>query len=320
MARYAKISILSFEHYPMEPGEIDYKYYKDKIKRYLKSKIDKVLPDKPDLIIFPECCNRVDAFTPEQKIEFYLYIGDEMQKYISEIARENKVNIAYSAVRCVEDKEFPFRNSITFYDRNGNVAGIYDKNHLVVEENTISKIGYGEPPEKLIELDIGKIAPAICFDLNFDELLERYIKLKPDLIVFASYFYGNVIQNIWAYRCRAYFASAIVVHQNGRIISPFGEILARTTDNTEYATYKLNLDYEIVHIDYNAEKLEAAKRKYGEGFDVRDPGGVGCVIIESKMKDKSVQDIIKEFDIEIMDDYYDRARKHRNENYGGKNI
>ena len=94
-------------------------------------------------------------------------------------------------------------------------------------------------------------------------------------------------------------------------------MIARTTDNTWYATCKINLDYEIVHIDYNTEKLEAAKRKYGEGFTVRDPGGVGCVIIESAIEGKTVDDIIDEFEIERMDDYYDRSRKHRNENYGG---
>lgn len=71
MARFAKISILSFEHYPLEPGEIDYEYYKEKIKLFLKQKIEQVLPDKPDLIIFPECCNRVDAFNPQQRYEFY---------------------------------------------------------------------------------------------------------------------------------------------------------------------------------------------------------------------------------------------------------
>ena len=317
MARFAKISILSFEHYPLEPGEIDYGYYKEKIKLFLKRKIEQVLPDKPDLIIFPECCNRVDAFNPQQRYEFYKYVGDDMHRMMAAIAKENNVNIAYSAVRCVDDEKFPFRNSIVFFDRNGGIAGIYDKNHLVPEENSVNQIGYGDIPKELIKLDIGTIAPAICFDLNFDELLERYIKMKPDLIVFASNFYGNVIQNIWAYRCRSYFAGAIGAHQNGRIITPFGEVIARTTDNTWYATCKINLDYEIVHIDYNTEKLEAAKRKYGEGFTVRDPGGVGCVIIESAIEGKSVDEIIDEFGIERMDDYFDRSRKHRNENYGG---
>ena len=202
MARFAKISILSFEHYLIEPGEIDYEYYKEKIKLFLKEKIDKVLPDKPDLIILPECCNRVDAFNPQQRYEFYIYVGDDMQKMMAGIAEKNNVNIAYSAVRCVDDEKFPFRNSTIFYDRHGEVAGIYDKNHLVPEENSVYKIGYGDIPKELIKLDIGTIAPAICFDLNFDELLERYIKMKPDLIVFSSAFYGNVIQDIWAYRCR----------------------------------------------------------------------------------------------------------------------
>lgn len=317
MARFAKISILSFEHYPIEPGEVDYEYYKEKIKAVLRKKIEQVLPDRPDLIILPECCNRVDAFSPQQRLEFYHYVGDDMQKMMADIAKKHKVNIAYSAVRCVEDDRFPFRNSTVFFDRHGEVVGIYDKNHLVPEENSVYKIGYGDIPQKLIELDIGKIAPAICFDLNFNELLERYIKMKPDLIVFSSAFCGNVIQNIWAYRCRAYFAGAIGAHQNGRIITPFGEIIARTTDNTEYATCKINLDYEIVHIDCNTEKLEAAKEKYREGFIVRDPGGVGCVIIESAIEGKTVDDIINEFGIERMDDYYNRARKHRDENYGG---
>ncbi len=317
MARFANISIISFENYRFDAiPKYDVEQYKQNVMQFLREKIEQVLPDNPDLIVLPECSNRVAGLTPEQRYEYYFHVGDSMQRMMSDIARENKVNIAYGAVRIVgNDPEHPLRNSVMYFDRQGNVAGIYDKNHLVPNEYDKHSIEYGAVPEALIELDIGKVATVLCFDLNFDELLEHYMRLKPDLIVFCSMFYGRVIQDIWAYRCRSYLASAIGMHQNGRIITPFGEVIGATTDNTWYATTRINLDYEIAHIDENSAKFRAAKEKYGRGFTVRDPGGVGCVILESNIEGKSVQDIIEEFGIERMDEYYDRSRQHRKAHY-----
>ena len=320
MSRNTKISILC-PTAPMLPVKIgDYAAYEKEMIKILKSNIDNVLPDKPDLIILPECCNRFNkksypssiAYRSDVK-EYYKYLEDRMVSYMGEIAKNNNTNIAYSAVRYVpEDEKYHYRNSTVYIGRDASIKGIYDKNHLVVEENSIGNVGYGTKSD-LIELDFGKVASAICFDLNFDMLLDKYKVQDPDLIVFCSAYHGGLRQEQWAYECRSYFAGAIG-EAPGRILNPYGQVVAQTTNYTNFVTATVNLDYELCHIDYNMDKINVAKRKYKDALTVYDPGFVGSLMLSCESPDMNVQDIIDEFEIERLNDYIKRALKHREEN------
>lgn len=320
MSRNTKISILC-PTAPMLSVKIgDYAGYEREIMKFLKNNIDKVLPDNPDLIILPECCNRFNKKSYGESYDYredfnnyYKYLEDRIVSYMCQIAKDNNTNIAYSAVRYIPtDLKYHFRNSTVYIGRDASIKGIYDKNHLVVEENTLSNTAYGTKAD-LIELDFGKVASVICFDLNFDTLLEKYKVQDPDLIVFCSAFHGGLRQQQWAYECRSYFAGAIG-EAPGRILNPYGEVVAKTTNYTDYATATINLDYELCHIDYNMEKISAAKSKYKEALTVYDPGYVGSLMLTCESPDTNVQDIIDEFEIERLNDYIKRAKKHREEN------
>lgn len=50
----------------------------------------------------------------------------------------------------------------------------------------------------VFDLDIGRVACVICFDLNFDQLRERYAKARPDLVQFSSMFHGSFLQTQWS--------------------------------------------------------------------------------------------------------------------------
>ena len=321
MARCAKIVGLCFETIANNLEITDISWYKDKIKDRILTQLNNCLCEKPDLIITPECCNRVGEWKYTQKQDFYRIYGDEFQQMMSDFAKEHKVNIAYACGRYVEeDKEFPYRNSVVYYDREGKVAGIYDKNLLVPGEHTVTRIGHGKLPEELIQLDFGTVATAICFDLHDERLLDRYAELNPDLIVFSSFFTGNVWREMWALRCKAYLASSIVPHMNGRIIDPFGNEIASSSDTRRYSACMINFDYKVIHSDENEDwrsfKLSEAKKKYGDGFDYTAPNGTGCRLIQCNMTDKTIDDIIEEYNIETYEHYFGRAKGLRKEYLG----
>jgi len=79
----------------------------------------------------------------------------------------------------------------------------------------------------------------------------------------------------------------------------------------------MNLDFQVVHLDYNWEKLDKAKRKYGRGVSIYDPGKLGSVLLTSEMEDISSSEIIREFDIETWDEYYKRALAFHQQNKEG---
>ena len=56
---------------------------------------------------------------------------------------------------------------------------------------------------------------------------------------------------------------------------------------------------------------EVSKLSYKTALTVYDPGQVGSVMLTYNGTDKTVEDVIDEFEIERLDDYFARARKHR---------
>jgi hypothetical protein len=281
----------------------------DRMIRHWTEKIQTVLPDTPDLIVLPEVCDRPLEYSVEKRIAYYKVRKNQVRDALSEIAKQHRCHIAYSAVREVEDGSF--RNSTVILGRNGEVCGIYNKNHVVIEETTQGGILCGsEAP--IIECDFGKVACAICFDLNFQELLEKYVPQKPDLLVFCSLYHGGLMQGYWAYRCRCHFVGA-VANLPSQIRSPQGEVIASTTNYCDYFVVNVNLDCKIAHLDYHREKLLALKEKYGPDVTVHYTELLGSVLITSNSETVSAGQMIKEFEIELLDDYFTRALAHHHD-------
>ena len=305
MARYVTISTIG--HRSMAFSNLSYEEAVDKMIDFWEKKLDQVLPDMPDLIVLPEACDRYNGMSDKDRAGYYAVRGDKMLKFFSAKAKENSCYIAYSAAFQVSDGTY--RNCTQLIDREGEVAGIYNKNHLVIEETTKHGTLCGKHAD-LIETDFGTVACAICFDLNFDELRLKYVAQQPDLILFSSMYHGGLMQPYWAYSCRSHFVGAIHGLPSA-ILSPTGETLAETTNYFDNITKTVNLDCKVVHLDYNWDKITAAKEKYGRGLTMKDPGKLGSVLLSSELEDVTIDEIIKEFEIETLDEYMARALAHR---------
>lgn len=314
MSKYVTLSAIGSNMPNFSALPKNYSVYEKEIKKKLLADIDSVLPSKPDLIVFPECANRYIPHTRASLKEYYIHLGNSITDMLREVAINNGTNIAYSAYRyAAPGTEKPFRNSTVYIDKNGAIAGIYDKNHLMVEEYTESDVAYGTEA-KTVALDFGNVASAICFDLNFDELLYQYTVQSPDLTVFCSMFHGGLKRQAqWAYTLRSYFISA-VCGLPCSILNPYGDVIASSTNYTRHVSAKVNFDYKLCHIDYNMEKIIAAKNKYKNAITVYDPGFVGSLMLTCETEEMHIKDILEEFDIEPLDTYFARARNHRQNN------
>jgi hypothetical protein len=278
---------------------------------HLLGRLEQVLPDSPDLILLPEACDRPAgwAWQPARLRDYYETRGDRIRDRLAEVAARHRCHIAYSAVRRLADGTW--RNSTVLLDRAGRVAGVYNKNHPVVEENAERGILYGKAPT-VIETDLGRLGFAICFDLNYDELRLQYADLKPDLMLFSSMYHGGLMQRVWAYTCRCHFVSAIAGLPSG-ILSPLGEEVARNSNYFDFVTARFNLDCRLAHLDGNWEKLAALKRENGPRVRIVDPGHLGSVLISAEEDDLDAASLVKQFGIELLDEYLARSRAHRRE-------
>lgn len=312
MARKVKIAVLGPKP-PKVAENIKPQELVDFMIDFWAHKFDMILADRPDIVVVPEACDRPGDYPLDKRLEYYGIRKNQVRDYFVRMSQKNKCNIVYSAAIELEDSTF--RNASVVIDRQGNIAGAYYKNYLVVEETTQGGIHCGQEAP-IIECDFGNIAAIICFDLNFDELRLKYAKAKPDLIVFSSIYHGSdVMQSYWAYTCRCHFASA-VAGLPSQIRNPFGEVLAASTNYREYAISTVNLDCCFAHYDYNWKKLESLKKKYGAGVNIYDPGYWGSVLITSEIEELSAIEMASEFNIELLNDYFIRANKHRSDNLG----
>ncbi|MDO9540724.1 MAG: carbon-nitrogen hydrolase family protein [Kiritimatiellia bacterium] len=301
MAKKIKISAIA-SSVPIIDASLPLETVVEKVTDYLRDQIAQVLPDKPDLIVLPECCDRPPNFTLKERFDYYRLRGNRVLEALTGIAREQHCHITYPAARSMPDGSW--RNSVQLIDRQGRIAAIYDKYHPVVTEN---EAGIMSGTNAVVaECDFGRVGFAICFDLNFDEIRQKYVKAKPDLMLFCSVYHGGLMQAYWAYSGRMFFAAAIS-GVGGFILSPVGEMVARSTNYFNYITATVNLDYVVAHLDFNWERLKAIRAKYGAKVQIFDPGYLGSVLVSSEADDISARDMAREFELELLDDYFARS-------------
>lgn len=273
-----------------------------------RAQIEAVAPDDVDLIVLPEHGDRPHQghYPPELLDEYYELRGDRFNRMYADYARELGCNIAYSGLRVDGDQKF---NSTMLYDRSGNYVDAYDKTFLTPGERFKRRLDAGSGA-KVIELDIGRIAPVICFDLNFTELLDDVTNLRPELILFSSVFHGGYLQGHWAYTAGAYFIGSVYPPNRSTVLDPLGRIVASSTNYTNYAVTTINLDYELVHLDFNKPALAKLKKEYGPHVTITDPGQIGVLMVSSLDEEVSAAEMVREFDVELLSDYFTRVREY----------
>ena len=280
----------------------------DKMIEFWEVELSKVLPDSPDLILLPEACDRPAGMPVDLQLKYFKVRGKQILEFLSSVAAKHRCYIAVGMKHKLADESW--RNSCFILDREGEVAGVYNKNYPTIGEMEAGIKAGNEVP--VFQLDFGRVACAICFDLNFDELRGQFAAQKPDLILFPSMYHGGFVQEQWAYSCRAYFAAAIgVASLPSEIRNPLGKVISSSTNYFHFTTTAINLDFCLVHLDYNWAKLRAMREKYGNAVTISDPGEIGSVLLTSEHESKTIQDMVKEFDIALLDDYLEHSREFR---------
>jgi predicted amidohydrolase len=279
---------------------LEYTRQADIAVRHVTSQLMQVLPSRPDLLVLPEVCDRPRNL-PDNEIEkYYAACGPKLLDLFCSMAEKYGSNIAYTAPR--ETPDGIWTTSTRLIGRNGRIAGICDIN--------ASEVSF-------LNCDFGRIGCIISSDLLSEGRLNKYMKEKPELIIFPSSFYGGFLQQYWAYSCNAYLASAVGNPTNyiipSNIISPGGDITASSTNYSRFATKTLNLDFIVAHGDCLEDHYEILREKYCDSISLYDPGRGGTYVLSSEIEGVSMRDMAKELGIEEDDHFLERFLKRREE-------
>lgn len=282
----------------------------DRTLKYWLEAIEKGAGYQPDLIVLPEISDvYIGSNDVQLKLDWLQRRGNIILDAFREYARAHKAYLVYPSYRDLGDGKLA--NCSILIDREGDVVGIYDKVYPTIGDMERNGVVPGKAPV-VIETDFGTLGFVICFDLNFWDLLEAYAKLRPNVLAFSSYYHGNLMQATWAYRCQSYFLAATVGGIEKNIVAPDGTVIDDQHSHYRSIINKINTNFALVHLDFNAAKIDAALRAYGRRITMHHNNGLGVVLMTSNDEELPIMDVIREFDIELWDDYYARSQAHYN--------
>lgn len=276
------------------------------------TRIESVSRDKPDLILLTELfANAPTGQDKESTLGLAQTVPGPISEELSALARKHQTFIAFGLLRKSDDRVF---NSMVLLDREGAPVWIFDKVTPVPSESTACGMTPGGKPTPY-EAPFGKLGAALCFDINYTELAEYYFRHQIELMLFPSMFPGGRLLESWAVRYGFAIASC-TWYDTSRILDCTGREVARTSDLSPTATAVLNLNRRVVHMDGNMDKLERMRTKYPGDVIVEDQREEATVVITSLKKGLEVADLIAEFEIETLPDYFARSRGVRAEHGG----
>jgi hypothetical protein len=268
---------------------------------------ERALLDRPDIVCLTETITWYGLAAASLPLAAEPLDGPTVQAFAA-LARRGST---YVVVPIYTRQGGLIHNSAVLLDRRGRIAAVYHKMYP-----TIPEIERGVTPGTdpvVVQTDFGRVGFAICFDLNFREVAEGNRARGAELVLFPSMYEGGLQLSIWAHDFGCYIASA-TPRNGGRFVDPVGRLLAH--GDVQYdpiLTRRLNLDYRVIQLGPNFEKLERVKALYGPGaeLDVSRPEAVVCLY--SHRDDVSAEDIVNECALELRADYFPRARRVRAE-------
>jgi predicted amidohydrolase len=223
----------------------------EEIRKRIEIKLNEVGGLKPDIVALTEFC-AYDGFDHTQ-LKYYAdaaeFVPDgPTSKLISAMAKKYRM---YIMVGIVERRGKHVFNTAVIFDRQGNIAGKYDKTHPTFRE-IVDGISAGSS-YPVFDLDFGRVAVHICYDEWFPEVARYFAHLGAE-ILFLPTWGGKPI----SWRTRALDNNIYIVSSSASdricppsmIIDSSGAIIAEVhRDGVACADLNLDLRQTNAYID-----------------------------------------------------------------------
>ncbi len=238
---------------------------------------------KPDIICLPEIFTGATAkeaeTIPGPTTERLSTLAGQMNSYLICPLHSKRDGKAY--------------NSAVLIDRQGKIAGQYDKIHPVSTECEMG-VTPGSQPPPVFKTDFGTIGIQICFDINW--VVEwKSLKDQGAEIVFwpSAYPAGRLLPSYaWLFK---YYVVGSSWRDPATIYDMTGDLVASSGKYEPWAFARLNLEKTFLEIvDYH-EKLIEIKQKYGRKIRISYYHDEDWVTIESLSSDIHIRELLDEY-------------------------
>lgn len=208
-----------------------------------------------DLIVLPESTD-VPCFAKkrEQAMASHNKYIDGLIKKASETAKRCDSVLFLNAYR---ETPTGLRNTTYAFDRNGDEAGYYYKQHLTPGETSERKLdsdySFEHTDVPIVVIDGLRYAFLTCYDFYFYEAFAKIARTKPDIIIGCSHQRSDthnaleMMSKCCAYNCNAYVVrSSVSMGDKGDIggcsmvVTPKGEVLLDLKNEVGMATVEID--------------------------------------------------------------------------------
>jgi predicted amidohydrolase len=257
-----------------------------------------------DLIALPETWTGQDLNKPQT-------LDGPIITAMSNIARRHSTWIVCPLDRVDGNKRF---NSAVLINREGKVAGVYDKVYPYWGElalKPIVEIGVKTP---VFETDFGRIGLAICFDANFPEVWKGLADAGAELVVWTSAY--SAATTLQPYALLHHFPIISATQTTDCIVYDIDgtELLYEKNEDVNVSRCTLDLDRGIYHQNFNLERLDKLLDEHSENIEVeRRLPREEWFVLRSKRVRFSARELAREYGLEELRDYINRSRKEVDE-------
>jgi predicted amidohydrolase len=269
--------------------------------------IEQALAEKPDIVAIPESFTLAGLVDPRPE-EMAEDVPGPTLEMAAGYARRNRTYIL-----CPILARRPDGTHIEAFllDRQGQIAGSYQKHHPVVEGCEYRKVEFGSRPGRdtpVFETDFGRIGVQICFDVEYPDGWEALDRAGAEIFFWLSAYDGGRDLTAKAWQYHRFLASAVQT-TSARILNTMGETLAITGVHDPIAAATIDLDVALFHTDFNKAQIPAIRAKYGPDVTLLVYHEEGCFTLQSNHPGLPVSALIAEFQLDPLKDYLERCRR-----------
>ena len=265
-----EVSITPVE--PVQPRWVRFACTQGEIKYdQIPSIAEQAAKDKVDLLLYPETVSQSGSDVSR---------GDSLMTLLSNLAAQHHIYLAAS-VYVIDKTDGRKYNRGVLYDRNGQLAGIYDKIHPYSPEATDGGVTPGSKTD-IFKTDFGKVGMVICYDSWFTDVTQLMALKGAEVILFpvAGYYRSLIPARAADNQVRfvisvldASFGYGIFDTAGRDVQAPDKDPTVRTSSGT---TFKDVRTFDVNGIGLLCASLDlncSISPHYNDGFMNEAPGG-----------------------------------------------
>ena len=201
-------------------------------------------------------------------------------------------------------------NSAVLLDREGKVAGIYDKAFPYWSEFDLKQpvcVGDSAP---VFQADFGKLGLAICFDVNFPEVWQHLADQGAELVVWPSAYSAGTSLQAHALNHHFYILTATWTRDCVVYDITGEELHYSKSQDINIARITLDLDRGIYHQNFNIDGRDKLLREHGH--DLKQDKWLDreqWFVLAATSPGVSARALARQYGMEELRDYLTRSRR-----------